>query len=239
MPTKLLIGATCSKGWTDFLELPVIIIGGGGHAKVLASMLLLCRRTILGFVDLNPTAPPLLGIKCLGDDNAVSLHAASDVQLVNGIGSAQSTANRKDVYKRFTREGYGFATVIHPLAIVARDVQIEDGVQVMAGAILQSGSKVGSNAIINTGAIVDHDCVVGAHVHIAPGAVLSGGVRVESGAHIGTGACIIQGVFIGAASVVGAGAVVIRDVSSGVTTVGVPAKTIGRTHAKTLDKSML
>jgi acetyltransferase-like isoleucine patch superfamily enzyme len=45
---------------------------------------------------------------------------------------------------------------------------------------------------------------------------------------VGTGACIIQGVSIGAASVVGAGAVVIKDVSPGVTTVGVPAKTIDR-----------
>ena len=154
-----------------------------------------------------------------------------DVRLVNGVGSTGSTASRRDIYDRFTREGYCFATVIHPSAIVAPEVQIEDGVQIMAGAILQAGSSVGSNAIVNTGAIIDHDCVVGAHAHIAPGAVLSGGVHVGSGAHIGTGACIIQGVSIGAASVVGAGAVVIKDVPPGVTTVGVPAKTIDKNLA--------
>jgi sugar O-acyltransferase (sialic acid O-acetyltransferase NeuD family) len=214
------------------LELPVIVIGGGGHAKVLVSALLLCRRNILGFVDLNPTAPPLLGIRCLGSDAEVLLHVPGDVRLVNGVGSTESTAIRRDVYERFTRERYCFATVIHPSAIVAPEVQIEDGVQIMAGAVLQSGSSVGSNAIVNTGAIIDHDCVVGAHAHIAPGAVLSGGVRVDSGAHIGTGARIIQGVSIGAASVVGAGAVVIKDVSPGVTTVGVPARTIDRNLAQ-------
>jgi sugar O-acyltransferase (sialic acid O-acetyltransferase NeuD family) len=212
----------------DTLELPMIIIGGRGHAKVLVSTLLLCGRSILGFADLNPAAPPLLGIRCLGSDAAVLLHAPDDVQLVNGVGSTGSTANRKDIYDRFTREGYCFATVIHPSAVVAPEVQIEDGVQIMAGAILQSGSSIGSNAIVNTGAIIDHDCVVGAHAHIAPGAVLSGGVHVDPGAHVGTGACIIQGVSIGAASVVGAGAVVIKDVSPGVTTVGVPATTIDR-----------
>jgi sugar O-acyltransferase (sialic acid O-acetyltransferase NeuD family) len=212
----------------DTLELPVIVIGGRGHAKVLVSTLLLCRTSILGFVDLNPTASPFLGIRCLGSDAAIFLHAPGDVRLVNGVGCTSSTANRQDIYYRFTQKGYCFATVIHPSAIVAPEVQIEDGVQIMAGAILQSGSSVGSNAIVNTGAIIDHDCVVGAHAHIAPGAVLSGGVHVDSGAHVGTGACIIQGVFIGAASVVGAGAVVIKDVSPGVTTVGVPAKTIDR-----------
>jgi sugar O-acyltransferase (sialic acid O-acetyltransferase NeuD family) len=217
----------------DTLELPLIVIGGRGHAKVLVSTLLLCRRRILGFVDLNSTAPPLLGISCLGSDAAVLLHAPGEVGLVNGVGCIGSTASRQDVYNRFTQEGYCFATVIHPTAIIAPDVQIGDGVQIMAGAILQSGSSVGSNAIVNTGAIVDHDCVVGAHAHIAPGAVLSGGVQVDSRAHVGTGACIIQGVSIGAASVVGAGAVVIKDVPPGVTTVGVPAETIdGKTRTK-------
>ena len=216
----------------DPLELPIIVIGGGGHAKVLVSTLLLCGRKILGFSDLNPAPPPVLGIDCIGVDAAVFLHAPGDVWLVNGVGSSASTANRKDVYDRFTHKGYCFSTVIHPSSIVAREVQIEDAAQIMAGAILQPGSSVGSNAIVNTGAIVDHDCVVGAHAHIAPGAVLSGGVRVGTGAHIGTGARIIQGVSIGAGSVVGAGAVVIHDVPPGVTTVGVPARTICRSLAQ-------
>jgi sugar O-acyltransferase (sialic acid O-acetyltransferase NeuD family) len=218
----------------DALELPVIVIGGGGHAKVLISALLLDRRKVLGFVDLNPAASPVLGVKCLGSDTVALAHAPGDVKLVNGVGSVGPGAIRRNVYERFRREGYFFASVVHPSAIVAPEVQMEDGVQIMAGAILQSGSSVGSNAIVNTGAIIDHDCVVGAHVHIAPRAVLSGGVHVEPGAHIGTGACIIQGVTIGAASVVGAGAVVIRDVPAGVTTVGVPAKIIDRTLAQNL-----
>jgi UDP-perosamine 4-acetyltransferase len=216
----------------DALELPVIIIGGGGHAKVLASTLLLRGRKILGFVDLNPTAPPLLGIKCLGSDDAVRLHAAGDMQLVNGVGSARSTSIHKDVYDRFTLEGYCFATVIHPSAIIASEVQIEEGVQIMAGAMLQPGCRIGANAIVNTGAVIDHDCLVGAHAHIAPRAVLSGGVRVHTGVFVGAGASIIQGVSVGAGSVVGAGAAVIRDVPPGVTAVGVPAKTIHRTVAQ-------
>ncbi len=212
----------------------MIVVGGGGHAKVLVSTLLLCGRNILGFVDLKPTDLPLLGISYLGNDAAVLLHAPCDVRLVNGVGSADSTSRRQAVYDRFTHEGYCFATVIHPSAVVAPEVQIEDGAQIMAGAILQPGSCIGSNAVVNTGAIIDHDCVVGAHAHIAPGAVLSGGVHVGSGAHVGTGARVIQGVFVGAASVVGAGAVVINDVPPDVTTVGVPAKTIDRNLAQNL-----
>lgn len=215
----------------DSLELPVIVIGGGGHAKVLASTLLLCKKRVLGFVDLNPTSPSLLGIRCLGVDKVVALYPPGDVQLVNGVGSTGSAARRQDVYDRFSRDGYSFANVIHPSANIALEAQIEDGVQIMAGAVIQPGSQIGSNAIVNTGAIIDHDCIVGSHAHIAPGAVLSGGVLVGAGAHVGTRACVIQGVSIGDGSIVGAGAVVIRDVPPGVIVVGVPAKTVNSSLA--------
>src|SRR5271154_6129860 len=115
------------------LEMPVIVIGGGGHAKVLVSALLLRERSVLGFVDLNLELPPLLGVHHLGDDSAVSRHPPDSVQLVNGVGSISCTRNHQNVYERFVRKQYCFATVIHPSAVVAAEVQIEDGVQVMAG----------------------------------------------------------------------------------------------------------
>lgn len=214
------------------LRVPLIVIGGGGHAKVLVSTLLLCNRSILGFADPNPAADGLLGIRCMGDDDVVLTHAPSRVQLVNGVGSTGSVARRKGIYERFMLAQFAFAGVIHPSATVAAEVEIEDGVQIMAGAIIQAGSSIGSNAIVNSGAVIDHDCVVGAHAHVAPGAVLSGNVYIGAGAHIGTGACIIQGISIGAGSVIGAGAVVVKNVPPGVTVVGVPAKAIDRTIPK-------
>jgi UDP-perosamine 4-acetyltransferase len=210
------------------LNLPVIVVGGGGHAKVLVSMLLLQHRRVLGFVDLKPSLPPLLGIAHLGDDGAVFLYPPDQVRLVNGVGSIDSTVSRRAVYEKFRERQYIFETVIHPSAIIAPEVHIEDGVQVMAGAVVQPGSCLGANVIINTGARVDHDCLIDAHAHIAPGVTLSGHVHVGKGAHIGTGASIIQGIKVGAASIVGAGAVVVGDVPAGVTVVGVPAGSVAR-----------
>jgi sugar O-acyltransferase (sialic acid O-acetyltransferase NeuD family) len=203
-------------------KLPVIVIGAGGHAKVLISTLLLQHRTVLGFVDLISSAP-VLGVTQLGDDNSVLQHSPKQVCLVNGVGSAGSTNARRAVYDRFRQLQYIFENVIHPSAIIAPEVEIEDGVQIMAGAVIQPGALLGSNAIINTGARVDHDCLIAAHVHIAPGVTLSGNVQVGTSSHVGTGASVIQGVKIGVESVVGAGAVVLRDVSDRAKVVGVPA----------------
>jgi sugar O-acyltransferase (sialic acid O-acetyltransferase NeuD family) len=213
------------------LDLPLLVIGGGGHAKVLISTLLLQHRRVLGFVDVKRSLPPLLSVTQLGDDDAVLLHSPDQVRLVNGVGSSNSTVSRRIVYEKFREKQYLFETVIHPSAIIASDVHMEDGVEVMAGAIVQPGVVLGSNVIINTGARVDHDCSIDAHAHIAPGVTLSGHVYIGHGAHIGTGACIIQGIKVGEASVVGAGAVVIWDVPAGDIVVGVPARSVARPMA--------
>lgn len=210
------------------MSLPVIIIGGGGHAKVLVSTLLLQHREVLGFVDPNFSLPQLLGVARLGDDDVVLLHPPDRVRLVNGVGAPDSTVSHRAVYERFREKHYIFDSVIHPSAVIAPETHVAEGVQVMAGVVVQPGSRLGANVIINTGARVDHDCLIDAHAHIAPGATLSGNVHIGEGAHVGTGAVVIQGNEVGAASVVGAGAVVIRDVPPGITVVGVPARSIAR-----------
>ncbi|GFO66060.1 acetyltransferase [Geomonas paludis] len=209
---------------------PVLILGAGGHAKVLVEALLADGALIAGILDADPArlGDSLLGVPVIGDDNTAEDFPMDAVQLVNGIGSVGLPDVRKSIFDRFTARGYRFATVVHPSAVVASDVELGTGVQIMAGAVLQPGCHIGSNVIINTRASVDHDCTVGDHSHLAPGVTLSGGVTVGSGCHVGTGATVIQGVRIGDGSVVGAGAVVTKDVKAGVTVVGVPAKVVVR-----------
>lgn len=214
----------CSKSPPTPLKPPIIIIGGGGHARVLIAALRLQGREIIGFVDPDGANKLIYGVKCLGDDSVVARHKTRDINLVNGVGSIGSGRLRCGLFQKFKTQGFRFAAVVHPTTFIADDVRLGEGVQIMAGAIIQPGSRVGANSIVNTGVIIDHDCKIGPHVHLAPGAVLSGQVWIAAGAHVGTGATIIQSIRVGAWSVLGAGAVVIRNVPAGVTAVGVPAK---------------
>ncbi len=207
------------------MDKPVIIIGAGGHAKVLYDSLRLLGVEILGVLDKCPPPSRQAGeLPIIGDDSAISAYSNDAVELVNGLGSVGDTALRASIYYKFKKLGYGFRQVIHPAAIIASDCTLGEGVQVMAGAVVNTGTRIAEDSIINTGAVVDHDCVIGSHVHIAPGAILSGGVQVGDGSHIGTGATVIQGVSIGRNALVGAGAVVLKDVPPGAKVVGVPAK---------------
>ena len=207
--------------------LPVIIIGGGGHAKVVADVLRLQGVHILGFTDVDDSSKTLTPtVPYLGDDTVIRKYHIEEVLLVNGLGSIKNTTARRKIYDTFSEQGYQFVICIHPSAVIAADVRIGEGSQIMAGSVVQPGCDIGRNVIINTRASLDHDCVIGNHVHVAPGVTLSGGVRVADGAHIGTGATVIQGIHIGGKSMIGAGSVVVKDVADARMVVGVPAKEV-------------
>lgn len=204
---------------------PVILLGSGGHARVLLDILNLRNIEVLGYTDIKESKYDLK-IKYIGCDDDILRYSTDKIMLVNGIGSTGDNALRKKIYTDFKHKGYSFLTLIHPSAVIAKDVTLHEGVQVMAGAILQTGVTVGANSIVNTRASIDHDCLIGESVHIAPGVTLSGNVTIEEDVHIGTGASVIQNVSIQRNSIVGAGAVVIRDVPPFSKVVGIPAKEV-------------
>ncbi len=208
------------------MSLPVIILGAGGHAKVLIDALLASSAVITGIVDPNPmlAGANILGVPVLGGDDVVDGVPPSQVQLVNGLGSVSLPTIRQHLYERFKGLGYNFATVVHPSAVVASDVVLGEGAQVMAGAVIQPGCRIGINSIINTRASVDHDCIIGDHAHISPGVTMSGGVTVGECSHVGTGATVIQGLSIGTGCLIAAGAVVTKDIFDGAKVRGVPAR---------------
>ncbi len=208
------------------MNLPIIIIGGGGHARVVIAALKEAGAEILAIADNDRelVGASVLGVAILGGDEIVEGHAPDSTLLVNGVGSTGDAKARRRVFERFKSKGYGFSGVVHPSAVIDPDLEMGEGAQIMAGAVIQTGTTVGANSIINTSASVDHDCTVEDHAHIGPGAVLCGGVRIGTGAHVGAGATVIQNIEIGAGAMVAAGAVVTADVAGGTAVAGVPAR---------------
>ena len=197
---------------------PIIIMGAGGHAKVVANILKLSGRKVLGFVapDLK-TGSDLFGKKFLGNDTEISRHNSDEIELANGIGSLSGKDERWKLIDEMRKQGYKFSTIIHPNSLISSDVYLDEGVQIMAGVIIQPGTKIGRNSIINTGSIVDHDCKISENCHIAPGVILNGGVTVGKNTHIGTGSSVIQSITIGSNSSIAAGSVIYKDVPDNTT----------------------
>jgi len=193
---------------------PCILLGAGGHAKVVMDMANSLGLELHGVCDprfADDSCGEWEGINILGTDEYLETVSPRDYWILNGIGFMPGSSIRCSIYERLVNAGYVFPALIHPSAVVSGRAQVNDGAQVMAGCIIQAGTAIGSNSIINTGAKVDHDSHVGAHCHLAPGSMLCGNVNVGDQAFIGAGAIVIQGLNIEGGSVVKAGALVKRD----------------------------
>ena len=209
-------------------DLPVIIVGSGGHAAVVADALLAAGRQVLCFTDSDASrhGARLCGLLVLGGDDVLARYASADVEVANGIGGAgkPGTAGlRGRVQQALQSQGWRFASVQHPSAVVSPFAQIGAGAQLLATSVVQAGAVVAEGCIVNTAAVVEHDTQLGAFVHLACGAVLCGNVTVGAHSFIGAGAVVRQGVQLGALTVVGAGAVVLKNFPGCGTLLGVPA----------------
>ncbi len=203
----------------------LILLGGGGHATVLAEILRETGASLLGLAALDAPFTGLLAeLPFLGDDAAVMSHATDTVQLINGLGSTASTATRRDIFQRFSAAGYGFTSVRHPAAIISPSLQAGEGLQALAGSIINSEARLGVNVLVNSRAVIEHHCNIGDHSHVASGAILCGDCRLGAGVHVGAGAVIKQGVNVDDGAVIAAGAVVIADVPARCVMAGVPAR---------------
>ena len=205
---------------------PVVLIGGGGHAKVVAAIVSkLAQFRIVGYTA-PVTGTMSFGIPYLGDDDVLSDLLANNHALgaVLGIGIVRVDDRRGTLIQRLLTQGLSLPVVVSPSAVVNAEVVIEDGTVVMDGVVINPGARIGVGSIINTHATVEHDCKIGAFSHIAPGAVLCGGASVGSRSIIGARACVLPGVQIGDRCLVGAGATVISNLLDPGIYVGSPAR---------------
>lgn len=213
------------------MKLPIIIIGAGGHAGVVADALLAAGERVLGFTDADASrhGRMLCGLPVLGDDRALASHAPRTLALANGIGGAggcRAGSVRRDLQLRLCAIGWQFVGVRHPSAIVSPFARIGPGAQLLAASVVQAGADIGPGCIVNTAAVVEHDVSLGAWVHVAPRALVCGDATIGACSHVGAGAVVRQGLRLGEGTLVGAGAVVVRDFADGCVLVGVPARPV-------------
>lgn len=205
-----------------------VILGGGGHARMVIDVLQRSGIAIPYAVldrDRSLWNEQLLGVPILGGDGLLQdLVSRGVTHFVVGVGSVGDNQPRRRLFELGLAHGLVPMTVQHPSASLSQWTQVGPGSVLFPAAVVNTGAVLGANVIINTGAIVEHDCVIGDHVHIATGARLASTVTVGEGSHIGIGATVRQCIRIGRAAIVGAGAVVVNDVPNDVVVVGVPAR---------------
>jgi len=204
-----------------------IVIGAGGHARVVSSILQYdANIELVGFIDIVIKVPgeTIHGKPVLGD------HSLLPKLLKEGIRGAiiavGDNAIREGHFRKLREMGFEMMNAVHPSASVANDVVIGRGVVIAAGAVICTHATIGDNTVINTGAIVEHENIIGENVHIAPGVNVAGRTVIKRNTFIGIGSTVKDSITIGENVTVGARAVVLENIPDNAVAVGVPAKVV-------------
>jgi sugar O-acyltransferase (sialic acid O-acetyltransferase NeuD family) len=200
--------------WSRCCAMPeIVVLGGGGHAKVLVSIIKKLGYQVVGYLDPEDRGK-VGGVAWVGDDSMLQeiLRRHPVCHAALGLGKVDAASDRRiRLLGHLEHLGFTLPMLVSPRACVNEEVELGTGTVVFDGAVINSGTKTGRGCIINTNSTVEHDCRLGDDVHVAPGAILSGGVTVGDQVMVGAGATVIQGVRIGPHCLVGAGSIVVRD----------------------------
>jgi sugar O-acyltransferase (sialic acid O-acetyltransferase NeuD family) len=207
-------------------KIPIFVFGTGGHAKVVIDTVRCANKFKLLFLiddKQNVKNSRVLKCQCIGGRDELLAHRD---QVNEGIVAIGNNFVRTEIADWLNNKSFDLATIIHPSAIIASDVNIEAGTLVMPSVVINPSVNIGRNVIINTNSIVEHDCQIDSGAHIAPGSILSGGVVIEKNVFVGAGSVILPGLRIGENAIVGANSTVLRDISPNETVVGSPARSL-------------
>jgi UDP-perosamine 4-acetyltransferase len=202
----------------------VLIVGAGGHAKVVIELLQAQGRRVGGLVDADASPRQVLGVPVVGTDADLSrLYSPSLNLAFVAIGDNQT---RLMLGRHVQSIGFQLVNAISPAAVVSPSCRLGAGIAVMAGAIINADAEICDFAIINTGASIDHDCIVGEASHIGPGATIAGCVTIGRQAFLGVGSHVIPQLSIGDGALIGAGSCVVRNIPAYAVARGVPARIV-------------
>lgn len=219
----------------------VLIVGAGGHGRVVLDILLAARKfDVSGFLDNNPD------LKGRRVDGVRVCGTVADIARVSGelgvkaaVIAVGDNGTRRGIARDLEQADIALINAIHPSASIARSATVGRNVVIAAGVVVCAHCQIGDSTILNTGCVVDHQTMIGEGAHVCPGVRIAARVKVESGAFLGIGSTVVPKVTIGCEAIVGAGAVVIDDVPAMATVVGVPAAQVKLAAADDDTRAML
>lgn len=209
----------------------VIVVGSGGHAKVVIDILeeMIANGSNLEIIGITSnslvTSEFFFGYEILGSDEIIEKYANDDNYLAAmGLGGYTDNLLRDKVFHYIKSFGVKFINVIHPSVIVSKSVKLGEGIVIFPGVVINTDVQIGDNSIIATSASIDHETIIDSNVLVSAGVTIGAYSKIGRGTLLALGAKVISGVVIGKNVLIASGAVVVSNIEDNKRVFGIPAK---------------
>ena len=163
------------------MDKKILIIGAGGHGKVVKEVAEACGYKKVDFLDDNSS-------DAIGKIQELNLYLNEYENAIVGIGN---NLFRNEMLDRLKKAGYQIPVLIHPTAYVSPSAIVSEGTVIEPLAIVNANSQVCKGCIISVGAIVDHNVVLEECVHVNAGAIVKAGARVVQNRKLEAGKVVL------------------------------------------------
>ena len=204
----------------------IYLCGAGGHAKVIIDIIENMDGLRVGALIVKSSSKINNKLKCIDEDDFLKNYKG--IKVFIGVGE---NFNRKKISQKYSSRNFIYPNLIHPSAVISKNVKMGFGNVIMPNAVINSSSIIGNHCVINTNSVIEHDCKLGDFATLAPSSVICGNCSIGEGVYIGANASVIHSMKISAWSVIGSQATVVTDVNENSLMLGVPAK-----YKRTLEK---
>ena len=198
-----------------------LILGGGGHSKVILDILLKEKYKTLGILDRAiPAGKRVLNVDVIGTEKVIEEDEITFEEIFIGIGFHPKNKERSMAFTRLKKMGLNISSVLSPQAYISKESNLGEGVHILTNASVHAGVQIADNSIVNTKSSIDHDSIIGKDCHLSPGSIICGNCSVGNNVYIGAGAVIINNISIGSNCLIAAGSTVYRDIPDNTTFYG-------------------
>lgn len=205
----------------------VVIIGGGGHARVILSIINQSREfKMIGYTDnIEQEGMP----NYLGKDEILLRKKNEYVNLVIGISYIKNVYNslrKKIINKFYSIEEYNFPIITSKYSYIDENTIIKAGTIIGNACVINTCSKINEFCVINTNSTIEHNCILGFNTQVSPGTTLLGNVETGNHVFIGAGSTVLEDISITDNVIIGAGSLVTKNITRSGLYYGNPARFI-------------
>jgi len=192
------------------LKKDIILLGGGGHCRSVIDVIEKNGKyRIIGILDKKENInKKILNYSIIGTDKDLEKLRKKISYAFITVGHVYDFQPRVKLFNLVKRIGFIVPVIISPLAYVSKYAEISEGTIIMHNALVNAGSKIGKNCIINTKALIEHDAIIEDFCHISTAAIINGGTIIGKYTFVGSNAVTKHNIKIEEKSFIKAGSVI-------------------------------